>query len=179
MPVILAAAGKMAIGAGTSVLMGYAIEKTVGDGHYSRRDFVTDAVVGAVGIGQPKHIAKGAYVGYRYGRKAAKARKAGKATVPVTRMGVEVAQLTVDEAHLLSKAAYGSSAYHGAVLFGSESFKGYSGRISSFMYREDHGVRDPTESPKKKRRLTQSKKKELYRLGLTWCPIHKKYDRCK
>lgn len=74
---VVAVLGAMAVGAGTSVGMGYALEMTIGDKHYSRRDFAIDATLGAVGVGTATKIGKAGYHTTRYAIRLRRAEKAG------------------------------------------------------------------------------------------------------
>jgi hypothetical protein len=58
LPVLVAVGAGIASGLAT----GYVIDKTLGDGNYTRNEMVTDAILGAAGIGMLRHggrLAKG------------------------------------------------------------------------------------------------------------------------
>jgi hypothetical protein len=82
---ILAVVAAAAVGAGTSVATGYALEMTIGDKHYSRRDFAIDATLGAVGVGTAKNIGKAGYHGAKYAVRLRRAEKAGDTARTVRR----------------------------------------------------------------------------------------------
>lgn len=129
MPAIIAVVGAMAVGAGTSVAFGYALEMTVGDKHYSRRDFAIDAGLGMVGAGSVKNVGKGAYFGAKWANKARKARKAGDTAVDLTYYGVKVGRVSIDDAVMFSRVGYGSSVYHTGIFALSEMLRDSPGSM--------------------------------------------------
>ena len=112
----------MAAGAGTSMATGYAIDMTIGDGHYTRRDAAIDATLGAVGVGSMKNVGRGLHGGIKYWRKGRKAAAAGDDVADITKVGITlVGDVPVSDINMIANVSMASAGYHAVLLGTSEA----------------------------------------------------------
>ena len=112
----------MAAGAGSSMATGYAIDMTIGDGHYSRRDAAIDATLGAVGVGAMKNVGRGLFTGIKYWRKGRKAAAAGDDVADITKIGITlVDDVPVSDINMIANVSFASAGYNAVLIGGSEA----------------------------------------------------------
>lgn len=147
-------------GAVVSVIVGYALDKSIGDGDYTAGEVVADATLGALGFGVLKGLAKVAG-GLRYANRAKHARSAEEVATMMTtgfavstRGSAEVAAtLTLD--HAIQSALTPSIAV-------TPSPGGISTAVTTVL------PKIPTKSGGKRVKNVK-----------TWCRRHMKYDYCR
>lgn len=150
-------------GAMTGLAAGYVIDKTIGDGNYTSQEMITDATLGAIGVGFFKHA-------YRVGKSSQILRQFDKSVDVISDIPKVLLLANRKEIPKIIK----TGAY--TVLVGKTVEVGYA---SSKSYQQNVGKPSSaivstgkSRVPAKKATKRFQKKKPKY------CSFHRKYDYC-
>ena len=168
MPVpILVAVG---VGVVSGIGTGYVLDKTLGDGNYTRNEMLTDAILGGAGIGMIKHAGRLAKGHAKFGHMLAKYYDPTVDTVKG--LAMVYIMKNADDVYKAGKSAATIVAVGNAVeVIGGSSLPSkpkpvISAKPSSYK----SGKVSSKRSKKRTRKFTPMKPK--------YCAIHKKYDYC-